>query len=112
MRRLRERNVAILFVSHFLDQVYEISDTMTILRNGKLEGEYPVKALDKKQLIEKMLGRELAELDSISRAAARKIDRTGEPIVKVLALGRKGAVEPIDLEVFDGEVLGLAGLLG
>jgi simple sugar transport system ATP-binding protein len=112
MRRLRERNVAILFVSHFLDQVYEISDTMTILRNGKLVGEYPIKSLNKKQLIEKMLGREMAELDSISRAAARKIDRTGQPIIKVLALGRKGAVEPMDLEVFDGEVLGLAGLLG
>jgi len=112
MRRLRDRNVAIVFVSHFLDQVYEISDTMTILRNGKLVGEYPVKALNKKQLIEKMLGREMAELDSISRAAARKIDRTGQPILKVLALGRKGAIEPVDLEVFDGEVLGLAGLLG
>jgi simple sugar transport system ATP-binding protein len=112
MRRLRERNVAILFVSHFLDQVYEISDTMTILRNGKLEGEYPINALNKKQLIEKMLGRELAELDSISRAATRKIDRTGEPILKVLALGRKGGIEPTDLDVFDGEVLGLAGLLG
>ena len=112
MRRLRDRNVAIVFVSHFLDQVYEISDTMTILRNGKLVGEYPVKALNKKQLIEKMLGREMAELDSISRAAARKIDRKGQPILKVLALGRKGAIEPVDLEVFDGEVLGLAGLLG
>jgi monosaccharide-transporting ATPase len=112
MRRLRDRNVAIVFVSHFLDQVYEISDTMTILRNGKLVGEYPVKSLNKKQLIEKMLGREMAELDSISRAAARKIDRTGEPILKVLTLGRKGAIEPVDLEVFDGEVLGLAGLLG
>jgi monosaccharide-transporting ATPase len=112
MRRLRDRNVAIVFVSHFLDQVYEISDTMTILRNGKLVGEYPVKSLNKKQLIEKMLGREMAELDSISRAAARKIDRTGQPILKVLALGRKGAIEPVDLEVFDGEVLGLAGLLG
>ena len=112
MRRLRARNVAIVFVSHFLDQVYEISDTMTILRNGKLVGEYPIKALNKKELIEKMLGREMAELESISRAAARKIDRTGQPILKVLALGRKGAIEPVDLEVFDGEVLGLAGLLG
>ena len=112
MRRLRARNVAIVFVSHFLDQVYEISDTMTILRNGKLVGEFPIKALNKKQLIEKMLGREMAELDSISRAAARKIDRTGEPILKVLALGRKGAIEPVDLDVFDGEVVGLAGLLG
>ncbi len=112
MRRLRERDVAILFVSHFLDQVYEISDTMTILRNGKLEGQYPVTALKKKQLIEKMLGRELATLDSLSRAAARTIDRSGEPILKAKELGRKGAIEPMDMDVFDGEVLGVAGLLG
>ena len=112
MRRLRERGVAILFVSHFLDQVYEISDRMTILRNGRLEGEYPVDALDRQQLIAKMLGRELAELDSIGRAASRAIDRSGEPILKVLALGRKGSIEPVDLEVFDGEVVGFAGLLG
>ncbi len=112
MRRLRERNVAILFVSHFLDQVYEISDTMTILRNGKLEGEYAIGALNRRELIEKMLGREMAELESISRAATRTIDRTGEPVLKVLGLGRKGSIEPVDLEVYDGEVLGLAGLLG
>jgi galactofuranose transport system ATP-binding protein len=112
MRRLRDRDVAILFVSHFLDQVYEISDRMTILRNGKLEGEYPVKAVTKSQLISKMLGRELAELDLIGRAATRTIDRDGDPVLKVLALGRKGSVEPVDLDIFEGEVVGLAGLLG
>ncbi|MEP6478774.1 MAG: sugar ABC transporter ATP-binding protein [Rhodoglobus sp.] len=112
MRRLRERGVAILFVSHFLDQVYEISDRMTILRNGKLEGEYAVDALDRQQLIAKMLGRELAELDSIGRAASRTVDRSGAPILSVLGLGRKGSIEPIDLDVYDGEVVGLAGLLG
>ena len=112
MRRLRDRGVAILFVSHFLDQVYEISDRMTVLRNGRLEGEYGVDELDRQQLISKMLGRELAELDSIGRAANRAVDRSGEPILKVLALGRKGSIEPVDLEVFDGEVVGLAGLLG
>ncbi len=112
MRRLRDRGVAILFVSHFLDQVYEISDRMTVLRNGRLEGEYGVDELNRQQLISKMLGRELAELDSIGRAANRAVDRSGEPILKVLALGRKGSIEPVDLEVFDGEVVGLAGLLG
>jgi galactofuranose transport system ATP-binding protein len=112
MRRLRERNVAILFVSHFLDQVYEISDRMTVLRNGKLEGEYLIDAVKKPQLIAKMLGRELAELDSIGKAAGRKISRKGEPILRVLALGRKGTIEPMDVDVYDGEVVGLAGLLG
>jgi simple sugar transport system ATP-binding protein len=112
MRRLRDRGVAILFVSHFLDQVYEISDRLTVLRNGRLEGEYPVDALNREQLIGKMLGRELAELDSIGKAAARTVDRSGQPILSVLALGRKGSIEPVDLEVYDGEVVGLAGLLG
>ena len=112
MRRLRDRNVAILFVSHFLDQVFEISGRMTILRNGELEGEYPVDAITRSVLISKMLGRELAELDLIGRAATRAVDRTGVPVLKVLALGRKGSIEPVDLEVFDGEVVGLAGLLG
>ena len=112
MRRLRDRGVAILFVSHFLEQVYEISDRMTVLRNGRLVGEYGVTELDRQQLISKMLGRELAELDSIGRTANRAVDRSGAPILKVLALGRKGSIEPVDLEVFDGEVVGLAGLLG
>lgn len=112
MRRLRSRNVAILFVSHFLEQVYEISDQMTILRNGKLVGEYSVGELSRSELISKMLGRELAELESIGRAASRKIDRTGNPILRVTHLGRKGAIEPTDLDVFDGEIVGFAGLLG
>lgn len=112
MRRLRGRGVAILFVSHFLDQVYEISDRMTILRNGRLEGEYPVNALDKQQLISRMLGHQLDELDSIGRTSSRTVGRAGQPIIKVLALGRKGSIEPVDLEVYDGEVVGLAGLLG
>ena len=112
MRRLRDRGVAILFVSHFLDQVYEISDTMTILRNGKLEGEYPVKALSKEKLIAKMIGHDLEALASIGKARTRKIARDEKPILKVLGLGRRGGVEPIDLDVFDGEVVGIAGLLG
>lgn len=112
MRRLRDRGVAILFVAHFLDQVYEISDRLTVLRNGMLEGEYPVETLGKQKLISKMLGHELAELDSIGRAASRSVSREGEPILRVLSLGRKGSIEPVDFDVYDGEVVGLAGLLG
>lgn len=112
MRRLRDRGVAILFVAHFLDQVYEISDRLTVLRNGMLEGEYPVETLGKQELISKMLGHELAELDSIGRAASRSVSREGEPILRVLSLGRKGSIEPVDFDVYDGEVVGLAGLLG
>jgi simple sugar transport system ATP-binding protein len=112
MRSLRDSGVAILFVSHFLDQIYEISDRMTVLRNGRLEGEYAVDELDRASLISKMIGRELVVLDSLSTAAARQVEHAGAPILKVLDFGRKGSIEPVDLTVFAGEVVGIAGLLG
>ncbi|MDQ1130216.1 sugar ABC transporter ATP-binding protein [Microbacterium sp. SORGH_AS_0888] len=112
MRSLRDRGVAILFVTHFLDQVYEISDRLTVLRNGTLVGEYLAADLPRGELIAKMIGRELDELEEISRVADREIDRTATPIVRATGLARKGVLEPVDIEVYDGEVVGLAGLLG
>lgn len=112
IRALRDRGVAILFVTHFLDQVYEISDRLTVLRNGALVGEYPIDELPRGELIAKMIGRELDELDAISRSAARAIDRSGDPVLAAERLGRRGMLEPADLDVYDGEVVGIAGLLG
>ena len=112
VRALRDRGVAILFVTHFLDQVYEISDRLTVLRNGTLVGEYPIEELPRGELIAKMIGRELDELDAISRSAAREIDRSGDAVLEAEHLGRRGVLEPADLDIFDGEVVGIAGLLG
>ncbi|MBQ9916867.1 MAG: sugar ABC transporter ATP-binding protein [Microbacterium sp.] len=112
IRDLRDRGVAILFVSHFLDQIYEISDRLTVLRNGTLVGEYPIAELTREQLVAKMIGRELGELDAISASAERPIDRSGTPVLKAVSLARKNALEPVDLDVFPGEIVGLAGLLG
>ena len=112
VRELRDRGVAILFVSHFLDQVFELSDRITVLRNGKLVGERMASELSKGELIAMMLGREMAELEDISRAAHRDIDRTATPVISARDLGRRGVLEPADLDVFDGEVVGIAGLLG
>jgi len=112
IRGLRDRGVAILFVSHFLDQVYEISDRITVLRNGKLVGESAAASLPRGELVAQMLGREVAELESISRAADREIDRSTPPVLSAVGVGRRGVVEPADLDVFDGEVVGFAGLLG
>ena len=78
MRDLRDAGVAILFVSHFLDQVYEISDRITVLRNGQLIGEYLAADLPRGDLVTKMIGRELDELAAISSTAERAIDRTGD----------------------------------
>ncbi|MEW1913327.1 sugar ABC transporter ATP-binding protein [Kitasatospora sp. NPDC085895] len=113
MRGLRERGVAILFVSHFLDQVYEICDRMTVLRNGRLEGEYLTRDLSQVQLVSRMIGAELADLEGLA-TASRRTDRPApeQPFLTAEKLGRRGAVEPYDLTVRPGEVVGLAGLLG
>lgn len=113
MRNLRDRGVAILFVSHFLDQVYEISDRMTVLRNGGLVTERLTAELDKVALISAMLGHELDLLDDLEEAvaAARSAD-ADETVMSAQQLGRAPGIHPTDLDIHRGEVIGLAGLLG
>jgi galactofuranose transport system ATP-binding protein len=114
VRQLRDRGVAILFVSHFLEQIYEISDRMTILRNGRFVGEYLTAELPRLELISKMLGRasdELAAIEAGAQRVAQEEDR-GAPLLTAVELGRHGSIEPVDLEVYPGEIVGFAGLLG
>nr|WP_221775891.1 sugar ABC transporter ATP-binding protein [Pseudonocardia petroleophila] len=112
VRGLRDAGVAVLFVSHFLDQVYEIADRATILRNGRLVGEYLLAELPRVQMVAKMIGRELAVLDDIEQTAAASTVPTARPVLEATGLGRTGAIAPADLTVREGEVVGLAGLLG
>jgi simple sugar transport system ATP-binding protein len=114
MRRLRDQGLGIVFVTHFLEQVYEVTDRITVLRNGKFVGEYETKQLPRAELIAKMMGRELAEFETSGRgsgadAAAAPVKKT---LVRVKGFGRRGAIKPFDLEIREGEVVGLAGLLG
>ncbi|GAA2600406.1 sugar ABC transporter ATP-binding protein [Winogradskya consettensis] len=114
MRRLKDAGVAILFVSHFLDQVYEVADRMTVLRNGRLIGEYRTADLPQMQLVARMIGKDLEaleELESQPRSSARELER-GPLIAKAVGLGRTGGIAPFDMEIHAGEVVGLAGLLG
>ncbi|MHA0285610.1 sugar ABC transporter ATP-binding protein [Mycobacterium sp. C3-094] len=110
MRRLRDAGTAILFVSHFLDQVYAISDRMTVLRNGRLVGEYETATLDRLALISAMLGHELAALDEIADNAGAPV--SDDVVLSARGLGRAPALQPVDLDIHRGEVVGLAGLLG
>jgi monosaccharide-transporting ATPase len=113
IRRLRDAGTAVLFVSHFLDQVYEISDRMTVLRNGRLVGEYLTADLDRHQLIAAMLGREIELFDEIADASpGAHRDDTSPPIVRAVGAGRQPRIHATTLDVFSGEVVGLAGLLG
>ncbi|WP_217242400.1 sugar ABC transporter ATP-binding protein [Streptomyces sp. AC555_RSS877] len=110
MRQLRDEGVAILFVSHFLDQIYEICDRMTVLRNGTLVGEHMVGDLDQVGLVQLMIGKALDQLEELHDHQLRA--DVGEPLVRADGLGRTGAIAPFDLEIKKGEVVGLAGLLG
>ncbi|WP_329101952.1 sugar ABC transporter ATP-binding protein [Micromonospora sp. NBC_01699] len=114
MRQLRDEGIAIVFVTHFLDQVYGIADRITVLRNGGLVGEYPTAELPQLTLVEKMIGKELDVLGRIEEHSRRDVAarQQGSPLLAVSRLGRSGAVEPFDLTIHAGEVVGLAGLLG
>ncbi|HQY98581.1 MAG TPA: sugar ABC transporter ATP-binding protein [Propionicimonas sp.] len=115
IRTLKESGVAILFVSHFLDQVYEISDRLTVLRNGQLVGEYLTHELLRIDLVQAMIGKELTtltDLESRIHSSERGAAAVIEPYVSAVGIGRKGAINPVDIEIGAGEVVGLAGLLG
>ena len=112
MRRLRGEGMGIVFVTHFLDQVYAVTDRITVLRNGRLVGEFATAELPRIELVGKMLGRPVsaAEADAMPTAAAPL--RRDQPVLEARGLGRRGALHPIDLDLHAGEVTGLAGLLG
>lgn len=114
IRRLKNDGIAILFVSHFLDQVYEIADRLTVLRNGILVGEYRTEDILRIELVRKMIGKELAvleDLDSRMREPGGDRDES-EPYLNAIDLGRTGSLQPVSLRVREGEIVGLAGLLG
>lgn len=110
MRQLREQGMAILFVTHFLGQVYAVSDRITVLRNGKFVGEFKVEELSRLQLIAAMVGRELAQLEHLREESAAPASR--EAWLQARGFGKRGFLNPLDLDIAAGEVLGLAGLLG
>ncbi|AVV42798.1 sugar ABC transporter ATP-binding protein [Streptomyces sp. ID05-04B] len=110
MRRLKDEGVAILFVSHFLDQIYEICDRMTVLRNGTLVGEHMVSDLDQVGLVQLMLGKAMGQLDELQEQQQRA--EAGEALLQAEGLGKTGRIAPFDMEIKKGEVIGLAGLLG
>jgi len=113
MRKLRAEGHAILFVTHFVEQVYAVSDRITVLRNGELVGEFETARLPKVELISKLLGKALHDLESVATVKGEAAsERAGEPVLRVQGLGKAGVLERFDLEIHAGEVLGLAGLLG
>ena len=112
VRRLRDEGLAVLFVTHFLAQTYQLADRITVLRNGELVGESRAADLPKLKLVEQMIGREVQDASGQRAETGTPGEDAGPALVEVQSLGRKGSMNPIDLRIRKGEILGLAGLLG
>ncbi|MDD3213426.1 MAG: sugar ABC transporter ATP-binding protein, partial [Eubacteriales bacterium] len=110
MCKLRDRGVGIVFVTHFLEQVYAVCDRITVLRNGELVGEYPVADLPRVKLIAAMMGKDIDDLANIKPENCE--DRCGSTVIDAKGLSHAGKIKPFDLTVKSGEVVGLTGLLG
>lgn len=110
MRNLKAQGVGIIFVTHFLEQVYEVCDGITVLRNGTLVGEYTVDELPRVKLVAAMMGKDFDDLAAIKKEGKDKISE--ELFIEAEGLGHQGTIKPFDLKIHKGEVLGLTGLLG
>jgi monosaccharide-transporting ATPase len=107
---LKKRGLAIVFISHFIDQVYQIADRVTVLRNGRRVGVGTTDELPSLELVSLMIGHELA----VAEQKPAEFDATSDrkPILVAKGLGRRRVMDPVDVELRPGEVVGLAGLLG
>ena len=105
--------VGIIFVTHFLDQVYEVCDKITVLRDGQLVGEYEIKDLPRVQLVAKMLGKEMDDLSDIKGESDEyKGNDAGEIVFEAEGLQSDAGIKPFDFHIKKGEVNGFTGLLG
>jgi len=113
MRDLKKRGVGIIFVTHFLDQVYEVCDKITVLRDGKLVGEYEIKDLPRVQLVSKMLGKDLDDMSDIkSEQKTYDSDDADTLVFETKELVSNAGIKPFDFYIKKGEVNGFTGLLG
>jgi ABC-type sugar transport system ATPase subunit len=106
IRRLKSQDVTILYISHNLDEVFEITDTITVLRDGKRIGTRPAADLDREQVVRMMVGRTIEETER------REGVQFGDEVLRVEGLCRDDVLQGISFSLHRGEILGIAGLLG
>ena len=111
MRSLRDKGVGIVFVTHFLEQVYEVCDGITVLRNGALVGEYSIEELPRVKLVAAMMGKDFDDLASIKPEGNGDMTKN-ELVIDAKGISHAGTIKPFDLQIHKGEVVGLTGLLG
>ena len=111
IRRLQKQGMGIIFISHFLEQIYDLCDHITVLRNGELVGAYEVAKLPKLELIAKMVGKNLDDVKDMDKQA-EKSTPSQEVFLEADHIGSVGQIFDVDLKIHKGEVMGFAGLLG
>ena len=107
IHKLKERGLCIVFITHFLDQVFEHADRATVLRNGQVVGTRLLRDVSQTDIVTLMLGRQLE-----ARKKAPKQVVRGDRLLEINSLAKTGTLEPFSLNIREGEVVGLAGLLG
>jgi monosaccharide-transporting ATPase len=106
---LKRSGLAIIFITHFLDQVFAISDRVTVLRNGRLVETRDLDSVSRSEIVRLMLGKDIA----FSGATDLEMHNpTTDVLLEFKGYGRKRGVHPFDLTIHKGEVIGVAGLLG
>ena len=110
MRGLAARGTGIVFITHFLDQVYALSDRITVLRNGRSLGTADAADLPRSELVSRMIGRSLEE--AVQRPARAKDSKPARSVAQFSGLTRDRMVQPFDIALHAGEAVGSAGLLG
>ncbi|MCR4877227.1 MAG: sugar ABC transporter ATP-binding protein [Clostridiales bacterium] len=110
MRALRDEGIGIIFVTHFLEQVYAVCDRITVLRNGQLVGEFEISDLPRLKLVAAMMGKDFNDLASIR--TKEKTEISPELEIEARGLSHERKIKPFDLDIHKGEVVGLTGLLG
>ncbi len=106
IRRLRDQGVAIIYISHRLDEVFELADRVTVIRDGRHVGTHPIKQVNHQQVISMMIGRSLEQL------FPKQDVEIGEPILQVHNLNKGNVLHDVTMTVRSGEILGLTGLVG
>ena len=109
---LRREGVAIIYISHRLDELARIADRIVVLRDGKLITDAPAATVTQDALIQAMVGRDVGESPVAQRATREPLPGDGAPALRVTALTRAPAVHDVSFEVAPGEIFGIAGLVG
>lgn len=114
-RRLRKKGYALIYITHFMEEIYELADRIVVLRDGRVVGSGTPAAIDEAQLTTLMVGRELAELDAdlaSERDAAAARAKTGPVTLRVRGLSDASLLDDVSFELRAGEIVGLGGLMG